>query len=90
MADEQLVQEALHVMETHGGAVKGYRRAHARGLALRGTFTPSPEIRALTVAEHLQGPPVPVIVRLSNASGDPHAPDLTRNAWSVDQRNRAT
>jgi len=32
-------------------------------------FAPSEAVRALTTAEHLQGPAVPTLVRLSNAAG---------------------
>lgn len=70
-----LVQDAVHAMEAYTGAEKGYRRAHPRGLVFHATFTPSAEARALTTAEHFQGPPVHTLVRLSNASGSPHAPD---------------
>ncbi|ATB32005.1 catalase [Melittangium boletus] len=69
------VQEAVHVMEAYTGTEKGYRRAHPRGLVFHATFTPSAEARALTTAEHFQGGPLHTLVRLSNASGSPHAPD---------------
>ncbi|WP_224369615.1 catalase family peroxidase [Hyalangium versicolor] len=71
----ELVQEAVNAMEEHTGTVKGYRRAHPRGLVFHATFTPTPEARALTTAEHFQGPPVHTLVRFSNASGSPYAPD---------------
>ncbi|KFE58441.1 catalase family peroxidase [Hyalangium minutum] len=73
MADP--VQEAVDAMEKHTGTVQGYRRAHPRGLVFHATFTPTPEARPLTAAEHFQGPPVHTLVRFSNASGSPHAPD---------------
>ncbi len=74
MTDDQ-VQRAMYAMETYTGAVPGYRRAHPRGIHFHAEFTPSAEIRALTTAEHLQGPPVPALVRLSNAGGSPYTPD---------------
>lgn len=74
MTDEQ-VQRAMHAMETSTGTVPGYRRAHPRGIHFHATFTPSAEISSWTTAEHLQGPPVPALVRLSNAGGSPYTPD---------------
>jgi catalase len=69
------VQEAIQAMEAYTDAEKGYRRAHSRGLVFHATFTPAPDAHALTTAEHFQGPPIPTLVRLSNASGSPYAPD---------------
>ncbi|HEY3608143.1 MAG TPA: catalase [Pseudonocardiaceae bacterium] len=74
MTDDQ-VQRAVHAMEAYTGTVPGYRRAHARGVYFNARFTPSETVRALTTAEHLQGPAVPTLVRLSNAAGSPYAPD---------------
>jgi catalase len=51
-----------------------YRAAHARGLCCDATFTPTPEAAALSRAPHLQAP-VPAVVRFSNASSRPDAPD---------------
>ncbi|MET0404898.1 MAG: catalase family peroxidase [Cystobacter sp.] len=69
------VQQAVDAMEAYTGAEKGYRRAHSRGVVFHATFIPTRDARGLTTAEHFQGPPVPTLVRLSNASGSPHAPD---------------
>jgi catalase len=68
-------QTAIDIIEKVAGTQAGYRRAHARGLALRGTFRAHPEAKARSQAEHLQGGPIPCVVRLSNASGNPCAPD---------------
>lgn len=62
-------------LERFAGALPGFRRAHARGVALRGQFTATPEAAALTTAEHMQGDPVEAIVRLSNGASSPYAPD---------------
>ena len=70
-----LVESAVDAMETYTGVECGYRRAHPRGLVCRGSFQATPEARELSIAEHLQGAVVPAQVRLSNASGSPHAPD---------------
>jgi catalase len=73
----------MYVLEHYTGVVSGYRRAHGRGVGLRGRFTPAPELATRTVAEHFQGPPVETVVRLSNAAGNPHAPDHQRGQGSV-------
>jgi catalase len=65
----------LDLIERVSGSLPGYRRAHSRGLGLRGSFTASEAARALTVAEHFQGGSVPCTVRFSNASGNPCVPD---------------
>jgi catalase len=70
----------MRVIETHAGAEKGYRRAHARGLVFHATITPAPEAKALTVAEHFQGPEVHAVVRFSNSASSPHAPDRLSNS----------
>jgi catalase len=70
-----LVNSAVEAMEKYTGVERGYRRAHPRGLVCAATFTATPELRALTTAEHFQGATIPTHVRLSNASGSPHAPD---------------
>ena len=54
-----------------------HRRAlHAKGRLLSGTFTATSAAAALTKAAHMQGEPVPAIVRVSNGGGDPGAPDF--------------
>ncbi|HEX7660739.1 MAG TPA: catalase family peroxidase [Pseudonocardiaceae bacterium] len=70
------MRDGIHAMEAYTGVRPGYRRAHARGIGLRGRFTATPAAAELTTAEHLQGPPVHVVVRLSNGAGNPTAPDL--------------
>jgi catalase len=72
------VTRTLGNMEANIGYVPGFRRAHGRGVALRGHFTASPEAAALTIAEHMRGGEIPVTVRLSNGDGNPYAKD--RNA----------
>jgi catalase len=74
-ADELPVAPTIEIMERYAGARRGYRRAHARGLVLTGTFQATPEACAVTAAEHFQGAAVPVKARLSNAEGDPFGGD---------------
>jgi catalase len=74
-AMDDRVREAIEAMESSTGTRPGYRRAHARGLVVRGSFRARPEAAALTTAEHFQGTDIPVVARLSNAAGNPFAPD---------------
>ena len=66
----------MSAMEKYTGAVPGYRRAHARGHGFVGYFEASGAVAGLTVAEHMQGARVAVVVRLSNGAGSPYAADL--------------
>lgn len=72
---DDLVQEAMRAMESATGTRPGYRRAHARGLVVRGSFRATPEAASLTTAEHFQGAEIPIVGRLSNAAGNPFTAD---------------
>jgi len=54
---------------------EGFRPAHATGILLTGTFTPSSEAASLTRAQHLQRNSTPVTVRFSNFAGIPTIAD---------------
>jgi catalase len=58
-----------------GGVHPGHRAAHAKGVVLSGTFTPSEAARGLTRAAHFAGDPVRVTVRFSNGGADPDSND---------------
>ena len=58
-----------------GGIHPGFRYNHAKGIVLTGTFTPTGEGASISRAAHFRGSAVPVIVRLSDASGIPNIPD---------------
>jgi catalase len=68
------------------GQHPGHRAAHAKGVNLAGTFTPSAEAARLTRAAHFAGEPSRVTVRFSNGSGNPKAKD----AEGFDGRGMAT
>ena len=74
--DSAVVAAAMAAMEKYTGAVPGYRRAHAHGHGFVGHFEATAAVAGLTVAEHLQGDRIAVVVRLSNGAGSPYAPDL--------------
>jgi len=62
------------------GLHPGFRPAHARGLMLTGTFTPTNEAAALSIAPHFSNPSTPVTVRFSSFTGIPQIPDNDPNA----------
>ncbi|KIM37578.1 hypothetical protein M413DRAFT_20253 [Hebeloma cylindrosporum] len=78
------------IMETSRGLVAqlqaifgkhpGFRSAHAKGVLLSGTFTPSAEASKLSVAPHFTNPSTPITVRFSNSTGLPNIPDAHPNA----------
>src|SRR5580658_2314191 len=77
--DEKLLAFSRDVIDAFdkvdGGVHPGFRPAHAKGILLTGTFTPSPEVASLTHAPHLQRNSTPVTVRFSNFAGIPTIPD---------------
>jgi catalase len=68
---DQAIDAANEVFGRH----PGHRALHAKGTLCAGTFTATPAAAHLTRAAHMQGDPVKVTARVSNASGDPDAPD---------------
>jgi catalase len=73
---EQLIEAANSIYGVHP-----HRRAlHTKGVWCEGTFTATQEAAALCRAAHLQGEPVPTMVRFSNGSGDPEGHDAQREA----------
>jgi catalase len=67
--------ELVDAIGKAGGVHPGHRAAHAKGVVLTGTFTPSPEAARLTRAAHLQREPSRVTVRFSNGGADPDSND---------------
>jgi catalase len=77
-SDEKLIalsQDLLKQFDTIFGLHPGFRPAHARGVMLTGTFTPSSEARSLTRAPHITRNSTPVTVRFSSSTGLPQIPD---------------
>jgi catalase len=74
-APQAVIAQLVETMRALAGAHPGFRPAHAKGIVCAGTFRPSPDARRVTRATHLQGGSVPVVIRFSNASGNPEAHD---------------
>lgn len=82
-SDEQILKTSLDLvnqLQTVFGKHPGFRPAHARGLMLSGTFTPTPEAKELSTAPHFSSPSTPVTIRFSNSTGIPQIPDTSPDA----------
>src|SRR6266498_1805311 len=82
-SDEKLIQlgnDLLKQFDTIYGLHSGFRPAHAKGVLLTGTFTPSLQASTLTRASHIGRKSTPVTVRFSNSTGLPALPDNDANA----------
>jgi len=75
-----LSEEVLKEFAALFGNHPGLRPAHAKGILLKGRFTGSAEGKALTRAPHVQRESVPVVARLSDATGIPTIPDNDAHA----------
>ncbi|MEB3019467.1 catalase family peroxidase [[Mycobacterium] crassicus] len=75
MAGSVTPDDAIAAIRGTGGAQPGYRALHAKGTLYRGTFTATPEAQRLCRAPHLDGSPVPTLIRFSNGSGNPNQRD---------------
>jgi catalase len=76
--DEKIVRLAndlLAQFDAIFGLHPGFRPAHAKGIMLSGTFSPSPEAASLTRAPHINRGQTPVTVRFSDGTGIPSIPD---------------
>jgi catalase len=82
-ADEKIIalsQQLLQKFDQLFGVHPGFRPAHAKGILLQGTFTPTAEAAKLSRAPHFNKPSTPVTVRFSNSTGVPVIPDNDPNA----------
>ena len=75
MSSKRLAEEIVDALNAINGSHPGFRAVHAKGTVCSGTFTATAEAAKLSRAAHLQGTPVRVTVRFSNASGNPKASD---------------
>jgi catalase len=70
--------DAVELVDAIGkaaGSFPGHRAAHAKGVVLAGTFTPTEAARRLTRAAQFAGDPVRVTVRFSNGGANPDGND---------------
>ncbi len=62
-------------LQIHDGLHPGFRRAHAKGLCIEGTFQANGNGTALSKAQLFTAGDVPVVGRFSTGGGQPYAPD---------------
>jgi catalase len=74
-SSKRLAEEIVDAMNAINGSHPGCRAVHAKGTVCSGSFTATAEAAGLSRAAHLQGEPVEVTVRFSNASGNPKTSD---------------
>jgi len=82
-SDEKLLalaNDLISQFDTLFGLHPGFRPAHAKGILLSGTFTPTAAAASLTAAPHFSRESTPVSVRFSNSTGLPLIPDNDPNA----------
>jgi len=87
--DPEVVQTSKDIvaqLHTIFGEHPGFRAAHAKGILLQGTFTPTPTAAQLSSAPHFTQPSTPILVRFSNSTGIPTIPD---NIGDADPRGCA-
>jgi catalase len=75
-----LANDLIQIFDKIFGLHPGFRPAHAKGIMLAGSFTPSPEAGSLTRAPHMHRESTPVWVRFSDSTGVPVIPDNDPNA----------
>jgi catalase len=81
--DEKLIalsNDLLQQFQNIFGQHPGFRPAHAKGILLTGTFTPTPSAATLSRAPHFSHESTPVTVRFSDSTGLPVIPDNNPNA----------
>lgn len=67
----KLAEDLLAQLISMAGSHPGFRPAHAQGILLKGTFTPTAAARAISKAPHFESESTPVSVRFSNSTGMP-------------------
>ncbi len=73
--DVSVPEQIVNGMNKVWGSHPGFRANHARGLVTEGRFVPAPGAAEISKAAIFAGPPVPVTVRFSDATGVPTLPD---------------
>ncbi|KAI2614200.1 catalase related protein [Hypoxylon fragiforme] len=81
-SDAKVVETSSAIVSTlHDifGPHPGFRPAHAKGILLNGTFTPTAAAAALSKAPHFNLPSTPILARFSSSTGIPELPDTDPN-----------
>ncbi|GAB2627622.1 catalase family peroxidase [Novilysobacter erysipheiresistens] len=73
----------VNAMEANGPAHPGFRRNHAKGVCVAGTFRGTEQGQALSTATVFSGEPVPVLGRFSIGGPNPHGADNSARVRSM-------
>jgi catalase len=82
-ASEDLYEQLVDAANAIYGVHPHVRALHSKGTWCEGTFTATPEAAALSRAAHLQGDPVPALIRFSSGGGKPDGHDAQREARGI-------
>lgn len=80
---QAVIVQIVDTMRALAGAHPGFRPVHAKGIVCAGSFRGSLDARGVSRAPHLQGQPVPVVIRFANGSGNPDVHDGLPNVRSL-------
>ena len=78
----ELAREVVAAFDNLSDGQPSHRPAHAKGILLAGTFTPTTDAASLSRAPHFHASSTPVTVRFSDFAGVPHPPDNDPNQSS--------
>ena len=78
----ELAKDLVKALDDLSDGQPTHRPAHAKGILLTGTFTPTPDAASLSRAPHFKASSTPVTVRFSDFAGIPHAADNDPNQGS--------
>ena len=82
-APSTVVAQIVETMRALAGPHPGFRPVHAKGVVCSGVFRGVPDARRMSRAPHLQGQPIPVVVRFAHGSGNPDVHDGTPGVRSL-------
>ena len=82
-APSAVIAQIVDTMRALAGPHPGFRPVHAKGVVCSGVFRAAPDARRMSRAPHLQGQPVPTVVRFAHGSGKPDVHDSTPGVRSM-------
>jgi catalase len=78
----EIAKEAIQALDGLSDGDHRHRPAHAKGILLVGSFSPTPDAATLSRAPHFHAPSTPVTVRFSDFAGIPNPADNDPNQSS--------
>ncbi|KAL3422778.1 catalase related subgroup [Phlyctema vagabunda] len=79
-SNDPLAKDLVDEMQGIFGKHPGYRTTHAKGLLVKGKFTPTEQAQSLSIAPHFNNSSTPVIARFSVGGGIPRIADVDDRA----------